>query len=914
MLQVIQFALLGLGVGAIYAMTAQGLVLIYRSSKVLNFAQGAFALVGAYTYYELTLHGWPTLVAAVCAVAVSAVVGYLTQSLIMRPLRASSTLTRLVATIGVLTVIQSIAALIWGDNTAFVKSLLPQSPWTLSPTVTIGIDKFLLLGVGFLVSGALWIIYRNTLFGLATSAVAENPRIAESLGQSAQRVASINWAVGGALAGLAGVLIAPINGLSVTGMTQLVFGSLAAALLGAFRSFPLTLAGGLLIGIAQSETVRFSSSAGWSTAVPFLILIVFVLVRGTGTNSRTKVSEKLAEVGTGRIRPWLVGLGIATLAASVLGLNGNWTDVLVTSLIAGIVGLSYVIVVGYSGQLSLAQYSIAGLGSLVAARAAADHHLPFLLAVVVGATAAGLLGAVFGLIARRTNGEAFAVVTLGIALSLNALILENPSFTGGFTGITVPSPSVFGLSVDPIAYPQRFAGVCAAFFAAAALITVNLRRGSVGRRLISVRGNDRAAATLGINPGGARIYAFIVASSLAGLAGGLSAFRQPNLSLDGFDLTSSINMLVAVVLMGAGFFGASVNAGLTATGGVIYYMLSLTGYQQYLPLALGLLLLINLVTAPGGLMVMNIANARKLAGRFKINRENRPRREPSEPAGEADAGPVQVRARSLSAEGLGVRFGGVVALDDVSLWVRPGRVVGLIGPNGAGKTTFIDLVTGLTRSSSGSILYDGKAIQGWSAHRRARSGIGRSLQSLELFDELSVRENLLCACETRSRWRYVQDLISPGHPRLSSAALAAARHFGLQPDLDRRPTELPYGRRRLVAIARAVAAQPSVLLLDEPAAGLSAGERVELGRLVRDLAMTMNTAVLIVEHDVQLVTSICDEITVLDFGHVIAQGSPEVVTRDPSVIAAFLGGRSDRPDTSEDAASEPTISTAGGVS
>src|SRR5262249_37041225 len=158
-------------------------------------------------------------------------------------------------------------------------------------------------------------IYRYTLFGLATSSVAENPRIAEALGQSAQRVASVNWAVGGGLAGLAGVLIAPINGLSVTGMTQLVFGSLAAALLGGFRSFPLTLAGGLVIGIAQSETVRFSSSAGWSTAVPFLLLVAFVLIRGTASRSRTKVTETLPDVGSGRVRPWLVGLGIALLAA-----------------------------------------------------------------------------------------------------------------------------------------------------------------------------------------------------------------------------------------------------------------------------------------------------------------------------------------------------------------------------------------------------------------------------------------------------------------------------------------------------------------------------------------------------------------------------------------------------------------------
>jgi sulfate-transporting ATPase len=252
--------------------------------------------------------------------------------------------------------------------------------------------------------------------------------------------------------------------------------------------------------------------------------------------------------------------------------------------------------------------------------------------------------------------------------------------------------------------------------------------------------------------------------------------------------------------------------------------------------------------------------------------------------------PMRSQPRLLAADGLGVRFGGVVALADVSITVSPGKVVGLIGPNGAGKTTFIDVVTGLTRADTGTIRYDDQNIENWTADRRARAGIGRSLQSLELFDELSIRENLLAACESRSAWHYLSDLVHPGRARLSPAACSAARHFGLSGDLDRRPSELPYGRRRLVAIARAVAAQPSVVLLDEPAAGLSRAERVELGRMVRELARTMNTAVLIVEHDVQLVTSICDEVTVLDFGQPIAHGTADEVTHNPAVVTAFLGG------------------------
>ena len=239
---------------------------------------------------------------------------------------------------------------------------------------------------------------------------------------------------------------------------------------------------------------------------------------------------------------------------------------------------------------------------------------------------------------------------------------------------------------------------------------------------------------------------------------------------------------------------------------------------------------------------------------------------------------------------LSVRFGGVVALDDVSLEVRPGEVLGLIGPNGAGKTTFIDAVTGFVVTDPASaITLDGASIDGWSPTRRARAGLGRSFQSLELFEDISVAENLLVACDEQDIARFGIDLVHPGRPTLSPVALAAVREFGLDADLDAMPDTLPHGRRRLVAIARAVAAAPAVLLLDEPAAGLAAVETEELGRLVRWLAHDVGLAVLLIEHDVGLVLSTCDRVAVLDFGRLIALGTPDVIAQDPNVVAAYLG-------------------------
>jgi ABC-type branched-subunit amino acid transport system ATPase component len=231
----------------------------------------------------------------------------------------------------------------------------------------------------------------------------------------------------------------------------------------------------------------------------------------------------------------------------------------------------------------------------------------------------------------------------------------------------------------------------------------------------------------------------------------------------------------------------------------------------------------------------------------------------------------------------------VRALSEVSLQVRPWEVVGLMGPNGAGKTTLIDAVTGFTRIKSGTILLDGERIDGLGAHRRARRGVGRTFQSLELFDQLSVLENLRTASDPRNAGAYLSDLVRPRSAALTPGARSAIAMFELKSDFDRVPAQLPYGRRRQVAIARAIAAEPSILLLDEPAAGLHERETEELGVMLRRLVEEWQIGILLVEHDVTLLNRVCDRLVVMDFGAVIATGSPAEIRTDPRVIAAYLG-------------------------
>jgi len=248
-----------------------------------------------------------------------------------------------------------------------------------------------------------------------------------------------------------------------------------------------------------------------------------------------------------------------------------------------------------------------------------------------------------------------------------------------------------------------------------------------------------------------------------------------------------------------------------------------------------------------------------------------------------------VPARTLEVRDLTVKYGGVTAVDDVSLTVQPGRVTGLIGPNGAGKTTFIDGVTGFTGLSGGTLWLDGEDITRWPVARRARAGVGRSFQSLELFEDVTVLDNLRVASDPRDRLAYVRDLVWPVNPPLRTEVVSAIHDFGLEDDLEREVQDLAYGKRRLLAIARAVATRPSVLLLDEPAAGLGDAETSELARLVRRLADDWGMAILLVEHDMSFVMSVCDELVVLDFGRRIAEGMPEMVRREPAVVTAYLG-------------------------
>lgn len=898
MTELIRFAVLGLGTGALYALAALGVVLVYRGSGVVNFAQGAIGIAGAYLFYELhVVRDTNVIVSFVLGVAFSALLGVLTQLVVMRPLRHASSLVRLVATLGILIALQAGVVLRYGAQSTFVPSSLPDNVLHITDKLTVSVDRLYLIGIATALTATLYVVYRKTTFGLATTAVAENQRAASALGWSADLIATINWALGAALAGVAAILIVPIVSLQVGVLTTITMYALAVALIAGFRSFPITLAAGLGVGVVQAWIIRYKSdTVGLAESLPFLLILLVLVLRGRALPLRGTLLDRLPAVSSGRIRISRMGLPLIIIVGLIVKLEAPWVSAITTSLVMAILLLSIVVLTGYAGQLSLGQYALAGLGAYVCGRLDAGAGWPLPIAFGVALLCAIPFGLAFGLPALRTRGLNLAILTLGLGVGIGAMIFNNLSLTGKFGYDTISEVSIFGWNMSAAKHPERYALLVLFWFIVVAIMLSNVRRGRIGRRLLAIRTNERAAAALGVSVLEGKLFAFIFATAIASLAGILMAYQSTSLLYSHYAGSfDSINAVALAVIGGLGYITGPLFGSMLAPGGLgarIGKVVFSDGFATYLPLIGGFVFIAVLLQDPDGLASSHIKAAHRLAA-IPSKLRNRPPKHKSvavsvqdRPASTADH---RVAPAVLTVDGLTVRYGGVVAVDRLSFEIQTGSVMGLIGPNGAGKTTVIDALTGFVKPTSGHLALNGTTLNGFSAAARARAGLSRSFQSLELFDDMTVGENLLTASERRDRLGYVTGLLHPGRPRLSAAVIDAVTEFDLVDDLDKSVKALSYAQRRLVAIVRAVATGPSILLLDEPAAGLSDHESTELANVVRRLVQQTGIGVLLVEHDMQFVMGLCDNVLVLDFGRAIANGPPSEIRNDLGVIAAYLG-------------------------
>jgi sulfate-transporting ATPase len=615
------------------------------------------------------------------------------------------------------------------------------------------------------------------------------------------------------------------------------------------------------------------------------------------------VNATLPRVGSALISRFWIVVWAAFALVLILTLSTDWVMAITTGLISAVLLLSLVVVTGYAGQLSLAQVSISGVGVLIASKLVSTYGWPMAAAAVVGIGVTLPVAFVIGLPALRTRGITLAVVTLALADALNSMLFSRSDVNREGLGLNVGRAKFFAFDIDELSHPRSYALFVLIVLAVVAFAIANLRRSRIGKVLVAVRANERATAGLGVSIAKAKLYAFVVAGGIACVAGLLFAWRQPNVLFAGnYDAFASVNAVVAATLGGIGYIsGAIVGGAISNPGAIGGKIVTGLGFGQWLALITGGLLLLNIIFNPDGIAANTLHVIKRLVRVLAARRPGLrlPARShlifttggtaagelqrAGEPATPTSLGDVLFDVRDLR-----VRFGATVAVDRVSLHCRGGEVVGIIGPNGSGKTTFIDAITGYVEAE-GSVELNGRALQKLSTHQRNRRGLSRSFQSLELFEDLDVADNLLVASDHGRWWAWLTCFLLPGRTRPNAAVRAAVEEFNLFDVLDRHPKELPYGKRRLLAISRALATGPQVLLLDEPAAGLGDADRVELRRLVRRLADDWGMAVLLVEHDVELVMDISDRVMALEFGAKIAEGSPAEIRRHPEVVRSYLG-------------------------
>jgi ABC-type branched-subunit amino acid transport system ATPase component/branched-subunit amino acid ABC-type transport system permease component len=924
---VLLYAVLGLGAGSAYALIAQGLILVHRASGVVNFAQGAVAMFTAYFYTWLTNHGLANLPAALVAIAGAGVLGAVVQQFVMKPLGRAPLLAKLVAALGVVLVLEALAGIVFGYDLETAPALLPANTVHVFGA-DVGLDRIILFVIAIALAAALSFFARRTTMGSLLRAASDSEQGLAILGYSQNAVSTSAWVAGSMLAGFAGIVIAPITSLSVTTIILLIIPALAVTLLAGFTSFWVATIFGLLLGVLQSEIAGYwtfpsPTIEGMQDAAPFLLIIIVMVLRGRAIPGRATIALGRPPLAPpARAKPAvLAGVVVLTVVLTYVASN-NYQTAISIGLISAIVALSLVVLTGYVGQISLAQMTFAGLGAYFCSRIV-DVGIAFPFSIIVAGLATGIGGVILGLPALRVRGVNLAVITLGAAVAVDSLVFNDANLTGGYSGISIQSPSVFGYSLDGIIHPFRYAMVCLVVLIACVAGVAWLRRSRLGLMMLAVRDNERAAAAEAVNTVRTKLVAFGLSAFMAGVAGGLFAYLYGHLSFDSFAPLASVTFVTTAYIGGIGSIAGAVIAGLISAGGPVFELFANSGsVGRYQTLIAGAGVVLTAVLNPDGVAPEFNKNYKALVARWRRDRATPARVAPAvggaaaEPApssiaalaaerrkhdgpvpdetvpastGPASTGPAHTvpantgrnTAPLLDARGIRVAFGSVVAVDAVDLTVRPGSLVGLIGPNGAGKTTFIDAVCGFV-PAGGSVRFDGQPVEHRPAHERARLGLRRTFQTTELFEDLTIRENLIVPARAHA----------PGGGGQASNDFSVEeilRLLGLQDKAECLPRELSSGEAKLAGLARALRGEPKLLLLDEPAAGLDSRESRELGRRLRSL-LDLGISMVLVDHDLELVMGVCDQVVVLDRGRLLAAGPPETVRRDPAVRAAYIGG------------------------
>ena len=896
---------LGTITGMVYGILAVGLILVYRSSRVINFAHGQIGAFGA-ALLGVAVVSWhvPYWAAFPAALVVSAVVGGGAEVVVVRRLRNAPLVMTVIATLGLSQFLAFFSVVI--NSQAQAGQNFPQ-PSGLPHFGFGGLEvtraHFAILLFTPLVVVALVLFLQRGRLGLAMRAVAANPEAAGMAGILSNRMASLAWALAGAVSAYTAILVLPTRGFTNAQFLGpgLLLRALVPAVIARMTSLPIALVAGVGLGIVEQVLLASYPNGGLVEAVLFVVVLGVLLLQ----RSRTGRTE---DKGTwAAVQPWnpmpdgyrrvflLRNAGGVTAAVLVLvalilpAVVSNDTASVLTFIMAfGLVGISLGIVTGLAGQLSLGQFAIAGVGAVVSfvVTAHAGDILVGLLAAGVVAAATSL---VIGLPALRLRGMMLAVTTLGFALAAEAWLFRQSWMLG--PGVHPGAPRLFGLT---LATGRSYYYFALGVLLVGLWLARNVWKGGLGRSLRAIRDNEDAARSFTVPAVLRKLQGFAAAGFVAGLGGTVYGHAISLLTSGSFPVDSSINAAAATVVGGVG-----------ALIGPLLGSFYIIGIPRFLPLdnaglaATSLGWLVLLLQVPGGVVqalqplrdrVLD-AIARRAGLDPALERAPRVYAPSALPPPSGRTVPPVAGDVVLEADELVKRYGGLTAVKGVSLSVRAGETVGLIGPNGAGKTTLFELLSGFVVPDSGAVRFRGADVTRASPESRGRLGLIRSFQDAALYPTLTVLDAVMLATEREDPTRLLSALSGSIRPERRRAARAheLVGAMGLYGYRHAQIRELSTGTRRVAELCCLIALEPSVLLLDEPSSGIAQRETEALGSLLERLKADLDLTLVVIEHDIPLIMGLSDRLVAMESGAVITSGTPAEVRNDDRVVASYLG-------------------------
>jgi ABC-type branched-subunit amino acid transport system ATPase component/branched-subunit amino acid ABC-type transport system permease component len=885
------FLVIGITTGSVYGLAAVGLVLTYRTSRIFNFAHGAFATVAVFLFLALIYRVGITWQLA--AVLIVLVVGPLLGAgfeLLGRRLSPLSTEAKVAATIGLVLIING-AVILWGRDVYSRRAIKvhPSLPGSLVRIfgVNIGWDQIIIVAIGLVATTLLYLVIERTQLGRSMRAVVDNAELLSMTGRRPTTALRAGWALGIGFVALSGLLlvISPSYSVPAASLGALVLQAFGGAAIGGFSSLPLSYLGGVVIGIGTAMATKYFTEVSWlmglPPSIPFLVLFVVLVIRPRNLASESNVRPTPPDRRVVHVSPWYRIPVVAVLVAALIAVPASRSVHLVytanTAIGYGIIFLGLGLLVRTSGQVSLCQMGLAAVGATTFVRLSATYGVPWFGALLIGGAVAAAVGVIVAIPAVRVAGIYLALATYGFGVLLEQLVYPTHLMFQSERILNAPRPVIGPVNAgDDI----TFYFVALAVFAIAFLMVVGARRARFGRLLRALADSPTALAAQGCSINITRVAAFAISAFLAGIGGAIILSQERFLETGPFSSTNSL-LLVAVILTLR--FAEPFAAVLAAAAFVVVPSVVCGGAQAWwLDIGFGLAALLVAIIPTSRLPVF------AWAGRSSRVRppEIPSIREPSAP-------PVPPGARSgLTIKKLTVSFRGVLAVDDLNLSAPLGAITGLIGPNGAGKTTTFNFCSGFVRAQRGQLFLDGRELSAMSPAGRARKGLGRTFQRVNLFESSTVWQNVTLGREGGMAGREPFGHVMAGRRQKELTARAAAEAIdllGIGSLADRGVAHLSTSEKRLVELARCLAGPYRMLLLDEPSSGLDEEETRHFGEVLNRVVEERGIGILLVEHDMSLVTAVCSTLYVLDFGRLIYNGTPTDTLASDAVRRAYLG-------------------------